>query len=102
LEDFAACKDQNELCVTNVFFKAMLSAVAPITLKKLSLIELRKLFGYTSASERDGMRQLVEVPVGKVLGFATCFPLSAYQVCSYQHMSRGIVLPVGHQIIEFP
>ena len=102
LEYFAGCKDQNELQKRNEHSKDFDLAGCALCFKKLSLVELRKFLGNTSASERDGLRQLVEVSVSKVSGLAGSFPLTAHQICGNKNVSRGIVLPVRHQIIQFP
>jgi hypothetical protein len=51
-----ACKDQNDLRVRNEHSKAALLISTQLNFIKLGFIELRKFFGYTSASKRDGLR----------------------------------------------
>jgi hypothetical protein len=102
LEYFADCKDQNELDQRNEHSKELDRAAIAKRFKKLGLIELRKLLGQSSSSQRDGLRQLVETSVSKVSRFAGCFPLASHQIRRHEHMRRRIVLPVSHQIIQFP
>lgn len=44
LEDFAGCKDQNELCVRNIFSKEMTSVIAAVTPYKVRFYKTAEVF----------------------------------------------------------
>ena len=60
-EHFRICKAKSERSGRTVKSKVLRSNIGTQRLIKLGLIELRKLFGYTSSGKRDSLRQLVEM-----------------------------------------
>jgi hypothetical protein len=61
-----------------------------------------KFFGYASARKSNSLAQLAKVGVRLPAGFARWVFLAASQISTYQHVSRWVILPVSHEVVEFP